>query len=265
MCLNELEAKYTLEEYVIAEEEHKDGDTHLHAFLKLDKRVYFNEKMFDIAGYHGNYQVAKSWKAVQNYVKKDGNYISNLNLEAAKNNHAKKLLPSDFERDPLELLEEGKLNPMGLNNFLKNRSTYLGLKKQRDYDGKKLCYWIVGQPGIGKSYAIRNAFPDIYIKPQNKWWDGYCGEENVLLDDLDTGTLGHYIKIWADQYKFNAEIKGGTITPTYKRFFITSNYTIDELFKEEKLREAIYRRFKIVNGDEYKGDEGWFEWDLVVD
>lgn len=33
--------------------------------------------------------------------------------------------------------------------------------------------WIVGDPGCGKSYFARRYFPSIYVKSQNKWWDGY--------------------------------------------------------------------------------------------
>ena len=83
MALAELQYKFCLKEYVICEELHKDGEAHLHAFLKLDHRVNFKSSLFDIQGYHGNYQVAKSWRAVVKYVKKDGNYISNIDLNAA--------------------------------------------------------------------------------------------------------------------------------------------------------------------------------------
>lgn len=255
-----------IDEYVIAEEKHKDGTPHLHAFIKLSKKRSFSSvsKLFDLLEYHGHYEPAKSWKAVNKYCMKEGDYISNINLDAAKKKQNKKLLPEDFERDPLVLMEEGKLHPLSLNNFIKNRSTYLGLKRGKDYNGEKKCYWVVGKPGIGKSYSIRDVFKDIYIKPQNKWWDGYNGEENVLLDDLDTATLGHYLKIWADQYKFTAESKGSSIVPTYKRFFVTSNYSIGELFHEEKLRDAIDRRFITVNADEFVGENGYFEWDNYI-
>lgn len=63
--------------------------------------------------------------------------------------------------------------------------------------------WIYGKPGVGKSHAVRSSEPSLYIKSQNKWWDGYLGEEAVLIDDFDHGgqVLGHYLKIWADRWK----------------------------------------------------------------
>ena len=54
----------------------------------------------------------------------------------------------------------------------------------------------------------------------NKWWDGYAGEEVVVLDDFDprhAEHLSYYLKIWADHYAFNAEVKGGMIRVRLKR------------------------------------------------
>ena len=78
-------------EYVICEEQHEDGSPHLHAFIKLEKKRSFSSvsKKFDLLTYHGHYEPAKSWKAVVDYVKKDGNYITNLNLDAAEKKQAK--------------------------------------------------------------------------------------------------------------------------------------------------------------------------------
>lgn len=45
--------------------------------------------------------------------------------------------------------------------------------------------WIYGPPGTGKTHRARTRYGKVYLKPQNKWWDGYQGEETVVIDDLD--------------------------------------------------------------------------------
>jgi len=107
--------------------------------------------------------------------------------------------------------------------------------------------WIHGPPGTGKShYARANYGTSLYLKAQNKWWDGYQGETNVLMDDLDTKVLGHYLKIWADRYAFMAECKGSSIQIRPKNIIITSNYTPEQLFDCPVLAEAIRRRFYFI-------------------
>lgn len=107
--------------------------------------------------------------------------------------------------------------------------------------------WIHGEPGVGKSYYARQLAPNAYIKPQNKWWDSYKGQEDVLLEDLDTEVLGHYIKIWADQYAFSAEMKGCSALIRPKRFIVTSNYLPEQLFKDPVMAQAVRRRFTFIH------------------
>lgn len=44
--------------------------------------------------------------------------------------------------------------------------------------------------------------------------------------------LSHYLKLWADAYDYDGETKGGYIPLTFKCLYITSNFTIAELFKD---------------------------------
>lgn len=116
-------------------------------------------------------------------------------------------------------------------------------------------YWLWGVPGAGKSHYARTRFSNIYIKAQNKWFDGYDGQETILLDDYDCGKfLGHYLKIWTDKWACSGEVKGGTVHLRHHQFVITSNYSIEQMFPEDiSLQEAIRRRCEVIHfGTVYK-------------
>lgn len=112
--------------------------------------------------------------------------------------------------------------------------------------------WYHGPPGTGKSRKARDQYPNSYFKALNHWWDGYVGEDTVIIDEWEITSgkfLGHHLKIWSDRYPFKMEIKGSVLPlQRPKRLIITSNYTIDECFGADRmLCAAIHRRFRSVD------------------
>ncbi len=108
--------------------------------------------------------------------------------------------------------------------------------------------WYWGPTGTGKSYKARQDHSNYFIKPVNRWWDGYCGEDTVILEDIGLQHLkyGYLLKIWADIYPFAAEMKGTTVLLRPNHICCTSNYSLDTLFFGEELL-AIKRRFTVIH------------------
>lgn len=106
--------------------------------------------------------------------------------------------------------------------------------------------WIYGKAGAGKSRWVREHCSPLYPKLCNKWWDGYQGEPYVVMDDMmpEHKCLAQQLKIWSDRYDCILETKGGAVHSQYQWFIVTSQYSIDEIFSDDRDREALHRRFQ---------------------
>lgn len=110
-------------------------------------------------------------------------------------------------------------------------------------------YWYTGRSGAGKSRTARDRYPAAYIKMANKWWDGYAGEESVIIEDWspDHVNLVNDLKLWTDHGQQRVETKHGSINVRPKTVIVTSQYTIEECFSRVRDSDAIIRRFTVVN------------------
>lgn len=98
--------------------------------------------------------------------------------------------------------------------------------KQRTWPTETVVYW--GPPGIGKSSrALQEGGPDAFwlCKPagQTTWWDGYCGQEVVVIDEFYGWIARDLMCRICDRYPLNVEIKGGSTPFLAKKIIITSN------------------------------------------
>jgi len=105
-----ISTKVILDKYIIAQENHKDGNKHIHAYLLLKKKINIRDsRYFDIGEHHPKVEGCRSWKNVVKYVTKDGNYISNY-----EENILKKIISDNYKVGELyekarELAKDGKV------------------------------------------------------------------------------------------------------------------------------------------------------------
>lgn len=109
--------------------------------------------------------------------------------------------------------------------------------------------WHYGDTGTGKSRTVREKYPDAYIKDTTEWWNGYEGEEIVIMEDLDKYhvKLGYYLKLWSDHYPYRGNMKSlSAVLIRPKKIIVTSNYSIRDIWDDPTTYEPLERRFKLI-------------------
>ncbi len=248
--------------YMIFAKEHfgeNEGTPHLQGFVCFKNRVYRTQvsKVFPRANL-----MMKSAKSTllecSDYCKKDDEYVeygelsqSRGQLTSARNKHNWELAFS--------LAKEGRMDEIEPELLVRFYHAFKRIQQDHPRKHKDLDHtcgvWITGPTGVGKSRKARHDYPDFYDKPLNKWWDGYTGEKQVLLDDVDPSQgqwIGPFMKRWTDHYAFPAEQKGTTVQIRPEEVVVTSQHTIAEVFadSDQKLIDALERRFRVITMEE---------------
>lgn len=110
-------------------------------------------------------------------------------------------------------------------------------------------YW--GPTGVGKSrLAWQEATLEAYPKdPRTKFWDGYRGQEHVVIDEFRGGIdIAHLLR-WFDRYPVNVEIKGAATTLKATKIWITSNLPPEQWYMDldQQTKDALLRRLNVTH------------------
>lgn len=115
---------------------------------------------------------------------------------------------------------------------------------------------LYGPPGCGKSHlALSEAGEGAYwlskANSERVFWDGYDGQENVVIDEFEGWLTKTFLCRLLDMYPMQVETKGSAVPLAVKKIWITSNHRPESWFPMKGLG-AVARRLRAPCGVCYK-------------
>jgi len=119
--------------------------------------------------------------------------------------------------------------------------------------------WYFGKTGTGKTRAAFDEMENPYATmPGSKWFDGYDGHENVIIDDLRVGQYSfQYLLRRLDRYPMRVETKGGTRQFRARKIIITCPFHPETFIEHNEDIAQLTRRLSVIKlFESYNGSSG---------
>lgn len=236
---------------IVGHEEGDSGTYHLQGYAQFTKALVFNtiKRLFPRAHIEA---VKGTVKQAIDYCKKDGNFdeYGELRTQGKKSSnkaaYEKIKERINVNRDPLINVIRDCENTAQVK-FAEIMEKYVSIG---DDVSKKEVFWFFGPTGSGKT---RMAFEmsnkeSLWMSSENlKWFDGYSGQEDVIVDDFRGDfTTFHFLLRLLDRYPLNVPIKGGFVRWMPKRIFITCPFPPKDAYQGIEDKRQLYRRISQV-------------------
>lgn len=222
--------------------------THIQGYVQLhsNARLSGMKKLSETA----HWELAKgSWKANYEYCTKEGNFTE-LGTPTKKTGQRSDLLEIQGKLDTgVDMKDIAADHFASFVRYHKGLGAYMALA---DSPRQGTCEtWVfIGPPGTGKSHKAKEMFPNAYYKsPQTKWWDGYNGETEVILDEHNSAWFTwDYLLRLIDPIclPFQVELKGSTRHLKATKFIFTCNKDPRDWYENPANMPALLRRIQHV-------------------
>lgn len=221
----------------------EQGTPHLQGYVQM-KQAQNLEYMKKYIHATAHFEVAKG-TPIQNYdyCTKEGNFWTYGEV------------PKQGKRSDIALVKDLINKGTNMNQILDKVTSYQAAKfgelmlkyKEPKRDKIVKVYWFYGPTGSGKTREAALMAPEAYWQTGNKWWDGYDGQTEVIMDDFrkEGWTIEELLKIM-QPYPYRVETKGGTRQLQATTIIITTPNPPDMLyFPGEDIQQLIRRIYEI--------------------
>lgn len=116
--------------------------------------------------------------------------------------------------------------------------------------------WLYGESGGGKTRSAYDAFRNrrdstgepysiyLYDDAKTEWWQGYNGEQVLLIDDFQGNMESSRLIRLLDRYEYRVPVKGSSRTCKADKIIITSHARFDSFQGLHHRRLELRRRFR---------------------
>lgn len=244
--LNELECSYMVYGKEVAP---TTGTRHLQGYVEFEKQKKFTTVVNLFQKQHVELRKGSQQQAID-YCCKDKEFTTRGSPACTKQGKR-----SDIEH----ARESAKAGGMRLVSKTTNSLQALKVaqvfleynEKARDY--KPTVTWIWGESGSGKSRKARELLKDdVYTKNDGtKWWNGYDGHENVIIDDFRDSwwSITEMLSL-LDRYEKKVEVKGSVRQFRGRQIVVTSIHHPNTMYKNchgEPIVQLLRRIDEVIN------------------
>lgn len=226
---------------------------HLHVVLYYKNPRKWPKRKFPRA----NIQVLYDFDGIEKYMNKEETTVEKTDWFGTKPVQGQRTDIKDLfrriEEDDMTMRQIALEDPGLFLRCHNGIQKYLALKKEvKPRFQMPYVEFRWGKTGVGKTrYVYDNFKPEeIYSKDLTKWWDGYCGQKVILIDDFRGSSAYFTIDIllkFLDRYPFKGEVKGGYVEINSPMIFITSDSPPNDLWQhDDHLRQVLRRISKVV-------------------
>lgn len=161
---------------------------------------------------------------------------------------------SDLEQISRELMDGSTLNDVALNHpekWIQYGNGFKSLKKEIDQSTSKKfrkihTYIYTGKTGTGKTRLATEEHKNAFLINgfALDWWDGYNGEETLIIDEYANDVKITVLLKLLDGYQMRLPVKGSFTYAKWKRVIITTNLSWDDIHPNAKQahKDALERR-----------------------
>ncbi|QGR26087.1 replication-associated protein [Werosea circovirus] len=232
---------------IIGNEVGDNGTPHLQGFVNLKKKLRLKQMKELISPRAHLEQAMGSDSDNEDYCSKGGSIYLAIGTPSKQGKRSDLLAAAEMLTEscgdmtalaqamPAVFIKYGR----GLSNWV----DYARISKPRDFKTNVTVWY--GPPGCGKSRAaaLLSSGKDVYYKTRGEWWDGYNGQEVVIIDDFYGWLKYDELLRICDRYPHRVPVKGAFVNFLAKDVYITSNAEITGWYKFDKFdATALMRR-----------------------